>query len=196
MLSERAPRLEAAVLKIERVNIKLLSNDVGRASYSDLWSIPAPPRTLVVNWLTNRLGSCDVKAKDVVLTLPDGKTTTGDVLIASGSKLRMGDIRLGESYLPDGMRPMPIGEVENRILEKERVLAFIRRPPDSTVSFKQRKPAADNTPVVEWLEKYFGEYGISPDEVILINGHAMMPFKPNPYYTMGQLRASFKGKAR
>lgn len=40
MLSERAPRLEAAVLKIERVNIKLLSNDVGRASYSDLWSIP------------------------------------------------------------------------------------------------------------------------------------------------------------
>lgn len=43
MLSERAPRLEAAVLKIERVNIKLLSNDVGRASYSDLWSIPAPP---------------------------------------------------------------------------------------------------------------------------------------------------------
>lgn len=185
---------ETEVLKIERIHIKISQGVSGKSRYSQLWPSQSVPKTLVTTWLQRRLLPYGISPENVILNLPNGTTVTGQELLLTASKLRMGDLRLGDDYRPDGMRPVAIGELENRIVERDKIVIFIRRPSTDTVPFAHRKAADGDTTVVEYVKTHLGAYGIAPEEVIIINGHTMLPFLPPPFYTMGQLRATFKDK--
>ncbi len=196
MSNEQSLMLEAAVLKTERITIKLLAPVSSRKTYRDYWPVSAPPRTLIARWVVQRLGRLGVNPEDVLITLEDGKQVTGRWLIDEDSKLRMGDLRPGPDNRPGGASPTPIGELENRILESEGVMIIIRRPVTDTVPYIQSKPASPSKKVKEWIVQRFEPYGIVADEIVIISGHTMTPLTPGDYYTMGQLRATYRNRVR
>lgn len=73
-------------------------------------------------------------------------------------------------------------------------MIVIRRNCLDTIPYFYIKSAEDSVPVVEYLRCTLGRYELAPEEIVFIHGETMRPFTPDEFYTMGQLRATYKSK--
>ncbi|ANZ50501.1 hypothetical protein STRATTON_76 [Erwinia phage vB_EamM_Stratton] len=190
--------LENEIFEVEKLRVKItVKGNFGKRSYKAMWPTPVSATTLAVNWIQKRLASMQVYPEEVQFTLPDGRKADGIHLVSTKSKLRITDLRFkDEDLLPVGTRPTTVGALENKILQQEGVMVVLRLPANNTLPYFFIKRSADNLPVQEYVRRVLSRYELNPEDVVFIHGDTMRPFNPDEFYTMGQLRETYKGKAK